>query len=154
MNNAKPTMTQWAITLYSRKKKKKKKTKRNGNKAYFITHFVFAMAGVMLGDIFYTGMILRSAQQEDRERLRCIWRHSHLWRFGCDNLAMTNCLEMIMLNCRMSEAMGSSTYRRTTEKTVTLWTLHRPWNGSQECKKHGWGKKRWQRIMKKAVCIR
>lgn len=45
---------------------------------------------------------------------------SLLWRFGCDNLAMTNCLELIILNCRMSEAVGSGRYSGYTEKAMML----------------------------------
>lgn len=39
------------------------KNKHNSNKACFITHFLLEMDGLMLGDTFYTRMILRRAQQ-------------------------------------------------------------------------------------------
>lgn len=45
--------------------------KHTSNKAYFISHFLFEMAAVMLGDISYPGMILRiRTQEQDREHLR------------------------------------------------------------------------------------
>lgn len=64
---------------------------------------------------------LRSALQQYWERPSCILRQAHLWRFGCDKLAMTT-------NCRMSEAVGAG---RHTE-SLTWWELHRPQNGCQE----------------------
>lgn len=51
----------------------KNKNKHNGNKAYFITPFVFGRPGVMLGDIFYTRMTLRTRLRMAELYLKASW---------------------------------------------------------------------------------